>query len=422
MLKSIRSSFWSLALLVLLPVSLAAQGFLYTDNDTVPNSVTAYSFGLDGALTQIPYQQNDPASTFPTMGNGSNGGFYSSNRIIVVGDFLYVSNSGNNPVGNNPAGTSISAFAIGPTGYLKPVNNGIPFSTGAFNGTPNSGVSLAATPDGKYLYAGSTGTDTQFNLGSIAIFNIDPTTGALTPTNKSPVAAGGPMSSMKVSPDGKYLVAALPTFNSKSGAIAVFAIHGPGTPHEVHNSPYLLSSGPATSLEFNCAGNLLFAGGTGGYIYVFNFASGKLTPVTLSPFTTGTTANRAVVLSKGDSTLFASDPSKGIVNAFAVDTNANGDLTLTLARSSDADGSGAFNAGPGGLAVSNDGDFLFSADQSGDANGDTAGFSMFNLPTSSSIGTSLLTPTVQASGFHSLAVYPPKACTGAAAATTIPSR
>lgn len=408
MLKSIKLSLLSLVVLMLLPVGLAAQttgGFIYTNNDTTPNSISAYSFDGGGALLQIPYQASHP--TFLTGGNGGGGGFYSSNRIITVGNFLYVSNSN-----NNTGYTSVSAFTIGGGGYLTPVP-GSPFSTGAFNDVNNSGVSLAATPDGKYLFAGSTGTDLNFNVGSIAIFNIDPTTGALTPTSKSPVASGGPMSSMKVSPDGKYLVEALPKFNSGSGAIAVFAIHGPGNLHEVHNSPYVLSSstGSASSVEFNCAGNLLYAGGNNSNIYVFNFSSGNLTPVTNSPFPTAAITNKAVVLN--GNTLFASDPSSssGTVNAFTVGTDTNGNLTLTLAGSANA---ASFDAVPGGLAVSNAGNFLFSADQNGDATGDVAGFTMFQLPTSSPIGASSLTTTVPASGFHSLAVYPPKTCTGTA--------
>jgi WD40 repeat protein len=418
MVKSIVGSAWSLALLVLLPAGLAAQGYIYTNNDTAPNSISAYVFDA-GVLNQIPHNQNDPTSTFPTGGDGSNGGFYASNRIIVVkgstNDFLYASNSG---IVNAGEITTVSAFTIDKgSGYLTPVNNGIPYSTGAFNDSGNSGVSLAATPDGQFLYVGSTGADLQNNVGSIAIFSIDPTTGALTPTSKSPVAAGGRMSSMKVSPDGKYLVAALPTFQSGSnfGAIAVFAIHGPGTPHEVHNSPYVLSSGPADSLEFNCAGNLLFAGGDDGYIYVFNFVSGKLTPVTVPPFSTGVgSSNRVVALSTLDNTLFASDPFTGVVSAFSVGTNGD----LAFAGSDNASGTNTVNAVPGGLAVSNLGTFLFSADQNSGTVG-YAGFSIFDLASSPPIMFQSLTTTVQATGFHSLAAYPGKLCSGTGAPAVV---
>ena len=398
MLKSIRWSIWGFALLVFLPVGLIAQGgFVYTNNDTTPNTISAYAFDSSGALSQIVYQANNPE--FPTGGQGSNGGIYSSNRIIVVGDFLYASNSGDN---------TVSALTIDPaSGYLTPVP-GSPFSTEALNNPANSGISLAATPDGQYLYAGSTGYDTNFNPAPITIFSIDPTTGALTVTNKSTVPAGGPMSSMTVSPDGKYLVATLPN----SSSIAVFAIHGPGTPHEFHNSPYVLNSGAATSVEFNCAGNLLYAGGTQGNIYVFNFASGNLTPLTGSPFTTPTSGNNVVALSTDDSTLFASDPGNGTVTAFTVD--ANGGLTVPGTSAYAAPATSVVPPYPTGLAVTDGGPFVFSADRNSTTSG-YAGFSTFNLAGSAPIIFQSMTATVPATGFHSLAAYPPKACTGAAA-------
>ena len=398
MLKSIRWSVCSVALVVLLlPVGLAAQGFVYTNNDTAPNSISAYAFDTNGALQPV---SNQP---FLTGGNGSGGGFYSSNRIIVVKgpttDFLYASNSGSN---------TVSAFTINPaSGYLMPVP-GSPFSTGALNDPSNSGISLAATPDGQYLYAGSTGYDTNFNPAPITIFSIDPTTGALTVTNRSTVPAGGPMSNLTVSPDGKYLVATLPN----SSSIAVFAIHGPGTPHEFHNSPYVLNSGAATSVEFNCAGNLLYAGGTQGNIYVFNFASGNLTPLTGSPFTTPTSGNNVVALSTDDSTLFASDPGNGTVTAFTVD--ANGGLTVPGTSAYAAPATSVVPPYPTGLAVTDGGPFVFSADRNSTTSG-YAGFSTFNLAGSAPIIFQSMTATVPATGFHSLAAYPPKACTGAAA-------
>lgn len=388
MLKSIRWSAWSLAVLMLLPVGLAAQGFIYTNNDTKPNSISAYYFGLDGSQSQVSGQP------FATGGDGSGGGFYSSNRIIVVNNFLYASNSGSD---------TVSAYSIDTaSGFLTPVP-GSPFSTAALNDPSQSGISLAATPDGKYLFAGSTGYDANFNPAPITIFSIDPTTGALTITNKATVPAGGAMSSMKVSPDGNYLLVVIPG----SSEIAVLAIHGPGNLHEVHNSPYALSSGPATSVDINCAGNLVFAGGSTGNIYAFNFSHGGLSPVAGSPYSAGVVSNRVVALSKDDKTLYSSNQSDNTVTAFTVGTN--GALTVP-GTSVNAAGTTGILPYPGGLAVSNDGTFLFSADLNSGTSG-YAGFSMFSLPTSSPIVFQSLTATVQATGFHSLAVYPPKACT-----------
>jgi 6-phosphogluconolactonase (cycloisomerase 2 family) len=393
MLKYMRWPVWSFVLLVVFSAALNAQNFVYTNNDLAgANSVSAFSVDTNGALSQIA------GSPFLTQGTGSGGGLYSANRVIVVNDFLYASNSASN---------TVSAFSIDPgSGYLTPVN-GSPFSTGAFNDPQNSGISLAATPDGKYLYAGSTGYDAQFNSGPITVFSID-STGALTVAGKSPVSARGAMSGMKVTPDGKYLIVVIPA----TRGIAVFAIHGPRNLHEIHNSPYILSSEPATSVDINCPGNLLFAGGTGGDIYAFNFASGGLSAVAGSPFATGNVNNGVVELSTDDHTLFTSNQSGNTVTAFAV----AGDGSLTVPGTSvNAAGLSAAdpNPYPGALAVSNDGLFLFGADLNYSSSGG-GGFSVFGLTGSTPISFVSLNSTGQSSGLQSLAAYPAKSCTSAA--------
>ncbi|HET7213059.1 MAG TPA: beta-propeller fold lactonase family protein [Terriglobia bacterium] len=397
MLKSIKQSVWSLILLALLPAGLSAQRFLYTNNDVVPNSISAYAIGTNGALNEIT------GSPFATGGDGrgANPGFNSANRIIIVNNFLYASNSGSN---------TISAFSIDPaSGNLVPVV-GSPFSTGAFNDPTQSGISLAATPDGKFLYAGSTGYDAQFNPAPITMFTIDPTTGALTVSSKSPIPAGGAMSSMKVSPDGNYLLAAIPGSN----AISVFAIRGPGMLHAIHNSSYALSSEAATSIDINCSSNLVFAGGTGGDIYAFNFASGALLPVSGSPFATGLASNRVVTLSTTDSTLYSSNQSGSTVTAFAV--GSNGVLAIPGTSVNAAGVATGVLPYPSGLAVSNDGQFLYAADLNSDASSPVhSGFSIFSLSGSSPLTFVSLNSTGLASGLQSLAAYPAKACTALAA-------
>lgn len=395
MLKSIKQSVWSFVLLALVPVGLSAQRFLYTNNDVAPNSISAYAIGTNGALNEIA------GSPFATGGNGrgTHPGFYSANRIIIVNNFLYVSNSGSN---------TISAFSIDPSSGSLVAVSGSPFSTGAVNDPTQSGISLAATPDGQYLYAGSTAYDAQFNPAPITTFAIDPTTGALTLTGKSPVSAGGAMSSMKVSPDGNYLLVAIPG----SKEISVFAIRGPGMLHAIHNSPYVLSSDAATSIDINCSSNVVFAGGTAGDIYVFNFASGGLSPVAGSPFATGLASNMVVTLSTNDSTLYSSNQSGNTVTAFAV--GSNGILTTQGFSVNAAGGATGVLPYPGGLAVSNDGLFLYAADLNSDTGTPGhSGFSIFSLMGSSPLTFVSLNSTGLASGLQSLAAYPAKACTGA---------
>jgi|GEM_PF-1145633 len=388
MLKFIRQSVWSLVLLALLPTGLAAQNYIYTNNDlNTANSVSGFSVDTNGSLSPVP------GSPFATGGNGIYGysyahSLYSPNRIIVVNNFLYASNAASN---------NVSAFTIGTgTGTLTAVA-GSPFATNAVDNPQYSGISLAATPDGKFLYAGSTGFDGQF-VGSITIFNIV-SSGALTMVGSAPVAAGGPVYSLKVSPDGKFLFAAL----SQSSQIAVFAIQSDGSLQAVPNSPFTLSSGAATSVDINCAGNLLFAGGNSGNIYVFNIASdGQLSAVSGSPFATGVSSNWVVALSADDSTLFSSNPGSNTVNAFAVGSNGS----LTVPGTSEGAGSGAFN--PGGLSVSGDGLFLYSGDTA--ITGGFGGISTFTLGGALPISFASLTSTGVLSQSHSVAAYPAKVC------------
>ena len=380
MLKNMKWSIWSFILLVVFSTAINAQNFVYTNNDLAgANFVSAFSVDTNGALSPIA------GSPFPTSGTGSGTGLYSPNRIIVVNNFLFASNSGNN---------TVSAFSIDPgTGYLTLVS-GAPFSTGGLNDSIISGISLAATPDGKYLYAGSTGFDGQF-FGSITIFSINASTGALAMVGAAPVSSGGPVYTMKVTPDGKFLVVAL----LQSSQIAVFAIQSAGTLQAVANSPTTLTSGSATGVDINCAGNLLYAGGPTGNIYAFNVASnGQLTPVTGSPFPTGLSSNQVVVLSTDDKTLFSSNQGDNTVTAFAV--GSSGGLTVP-GTSVDAAGAAGTDTLPGGLSVSKDGAFLFAADT-------YSAVSTFVLGQSSPLILGSLTSTV--SPLHSLAAFPAKAC------------
>src|SRR5882762_3870585 len=125
---------------VLLTASGQAQSsFVYTNNNDVPNTVAAFSVGFGGTLMTVP------GSPFMTGGDGS-GLFVASNTAAATmrKRFLYVSNNGTN---------DISVFSIDTTtGALTPVP-GSPFATGGSGSL--FGISLAVTPNGKFLYAGN---------------------------------------------------------------------------------------------------------------------------------------------------------------------------------------------------------------------------------------------------------------------------
>lgn len=375
MLKQMKWFIWGTILLVLLPISLSAQDFVYTNNDaTTANTVTAFAVDTNGALSQVA------GSPFATDGVGTGGGLYAATRIVVVNDFLYASNAGSN---------TVSTFTIDPSnGVLTLV--GTPTATLGSNNPNESGISLAATPNGGFLYAGTTD-------GNITVYSID-STGALTSVG-SEVPAGGPMSSMKVTPNGKFLVVVLYS-TSLSNEVAVFAIQSNGTLSAVTGSPLTLKSGNgyATSVDVNCASSQAFVGRSGSDIDVLSIGSnGQLTELSNSPFAAPSTGNQVVVLSKDDSTLYSSNQSGNSVTAFAVGS----DGSLTVPGTTVSAGSSAYL--PGGLAVSKDGSFLYAGNQN-------ASLSTFGLGGSSPLVLNSYTTAGLTYGLHSVAAYPAKAC------------
>ena len=163
---------------------MAQSSFVYTNNDRSPNTISGFSAAANGVLNPVP------GSPFTTGGNGAGGGSFSSNRITtaIVKDFLYAGNSGSD---------NVSAFSIDPvTGVLTPVP-GSPFSTGGV--ADGIGMSLTTTPDDLFLIVAN-GSSMNITVFSVAA------NGALSPVAGSPFAsgAGGPLSSAKVTSDGKF--------------------------------------------------------------------------------------------------------------------------------------------------------------------------------------------------------------------------
>ncbi len=142
-----------------------------------------------GRLTAVP------GSPFATMGQGREGGFFVGKRIVStpVGDRLYVSN-------NNGADT-ITGFTINrATGSLSLLTQ---VATGADD--LNYGISLAVSQNGKFLFAGLGGS------GRVAVFDIDPSTGALTHVPGSPFVLGVfNIANLAISPDNRFLALATP--------------------------------------------------------------------------------------------------------------------------------------------------------------------------------------------------------------------
>jgi 6-phosphogluconolactonase (cycloisomerase 2 family) len=367
------------------PANLAAQSrFVYANNDLFPgNNVSAFSVDATGSLTEIP---NSP---FATGGSGTGGGAYAVNRIVVAGsaaggNFLYASNGGSQ---------NIAAFAIDPSlGGLTPVPTS-PYATG---GSGWSDISLAASPNGQFLFAGITANN------SIATFSIA-ADGSL--SQVSGIAIGKGAAGMKVSPDGKYLAVGLPGFGS--GAVAMFSIASNGSLTMINGVPFADSgAGFLAGVDIDCAGSHLFGGEmTSGNatVDVFNVGStGVLSRIQGSPFSPGTGTNSNVaVLSPNDQFLFVSNQGSTSILTFGVGSTG----ALALANSIFLSGGTNTLAG---MATDQSGSLLYVASHT-DL---TDLIYVFNIASDGSLTQAPGSPfdTRQAGGLLSLAAFPSKAC------------
>ena len=206
----------------------AGKTFVYTNNNplSAPNSVSAFSVGPGGILVMVP------GSPFPTLGTGSGNGNFGSHHITatVTRNFLYVANDGSN---------NISVFKINTdTGGLTLVS-GSPFATGG--SATIAGMSLAATPNGRFLYAGNA------DSGNISAFRIA-SNGALTPIGPL-IPAGGTPDGIKVSPNGQFLGVARHLIVEKALGLAarIAAAHQHARDGEQQGAPHRLF--PASSCD-----------------------------------------------------------------------------------------------------------------------------------------------------------------------------
>jgi len=318
----------------LLPHKLYAQGnFVYTNDNQVPNTVTAFSVGTDGSLTPVP------GSPFVTGGDSAGGGLFGANSIgvAIVGQFLFAANT---------ASRDVSVFTIDANSGALTLVPGSPFALQpGFGGGANDDISVAATPDGHFLMASS-------NLANnVTIFSID-ANGALAPIPGSPVFAPFP-DGIKISPDGKFLAVA--------GILQMFSI----APNGLLTFLNSLGSdqGFPAAIDIDCSSSLLYDGrATDSSTIVDGYhigSDGTLTPVTGSPFMPGVGLNsNVVVLSPDDKTLFVSNQFSFSVTAFHV--AQDGSLSLVsgspfFLRTSE------LSAFAVGMATSQDGKFLYVA-------------------------------------------------------------
>jgi 6-phosphogluconolactonase (cycloisomerase 2 family) len=281
-------------LLMLTTLAVAQNQFVYTNNQSSPNTVSGFLVHSDGSLTQVP------GSPFATGDNGQNGTpFAIAVTTLKENNYLYAANG---------ADGTISGFRINPaTGKL----HAVPGSPLATNGQ-SADYSVAVSPDSRFLFVASDAA------ALIHVFHISRGTGRLREVPGGPFQVDTPFSGLKVSTNGKFLLV-----SGGNGGVTVFRISNSGAISDVPGSPFP-SSAPVGVVENNCAGNLVFAAGF-GFIDVYSLgANGSLTPVPGSPFSDGE-AHFDMVLSPTNQFLFTSGGFSQTDSVFTV--SANGSLS-----------------------------------------------------------------------------------------------
>ncbi|HST20870.1 MAG TPA: beta-propeller fold lactonase family protein [Blastocatellia bacterium] len=238
---------------------------MYVNNGSIPdNTVTGFVVGAGGALTEMPNSPFSTGGTTPLSGQGG------STRIAIspVANFMFVSNTDSNDV---------TAFVVDTiTGNLSLVP-GSPFPTAGFSAF---GMSLAITPDGKFLFAANPSSNT------ITIFKVN-SNGSLTPVTPLPFFSNGAVVNMRVSPDGRFLLICTGSLPLR---VAALSISSEGMLSEAPGSSILVNDFPI-QIEVNCAGDLLFAlelpfSGTSKIDVIKIGANGALSRLPGAPFDT----------------------------------------------------------------------------------------------------------------------------------------
>jgi 6-phosphogluconolactonase (cycloisomerase 2 family) len=192
--------------------------FLYAGNGGT-NTVSAYSIGSDGRLSEIAQSPFATSELFTVQ----------SVEFDPSGKFLYVMDG------------NIVVFQVdATTGALTQIT-GSPFKTGD--------VAIAAVIDatGKFLYAANNHANT------VSAFSVDATTGALSSLG-TPIPVGPSPNDITMDPSGKFLFVANTGVNNVS-AFTQDAVSGALTP--VANSPFATSQMPI-HLTTDPGGNFLF--------------------------------------------------------------------------------------------------------------------------------------------------------------------
>ncbi len=277
-------------------VSIDSSGqFLYVGH-SVSNEVWEYSIdGASGALTFLRKIRSGKGVDGMAISSGSSAPVYTDSLAFDV----------------NSAGVG-ATFVDGSSGAL-----GTPFSMNP----PASPLLVAVDPYGRFFYAAETGSNTvaQYSLGAFGSITFNGT-----------IATGNSPFPLTVDPSGRFLYVSARngifgfTINQSSGlltAIAGGAALGVGLPlGQIITDPM----GRFLFFGDNCCGSDHI------YVYSINPASGVLSAVTGSPFTT-TVADNIVADPSGRFLYVAGGTGTGVILACPISA-ANGAISCSTTQ------------------------------------------------------------------------------------------
>jgi 6-phosphogluconolactonase len=309
---------------------------------------------LDGAASvgwaQVSMYAIDPTTgTLTSIGPPvSTSGFGLYPGVITVdpsGRFAYVVNEGDPWGYEDGAFGSVAMYTIdATTGALT--FTGLISGTGDIDGSCpglcNPG-SMVVDPSGKFAYVG-TGAAGQFY--GVAMYTIDATTGALTSIGK--VAATAAPSSVAADPAGKFVYVAIPNATPGSaGSVSMYAIDATGT---------LASVGTIT---VGTDPSSVAVDPSGKFAYVTNFSSNDVSMYTINATTGALTSVGTIGAGTGPGCV-AVDPSGKF--AYVTNSTSNDVSMYTINATTGALTSvGTIAAGtdPSSVAVDTTGKFVY---------------------------------------------------------------
>ncbi len=280
--------------------------YIYVSNSR-SNDVSAFAVDpSSGALTAVP------GSPFAAGTSPGAVGVYTATWCSTRGGhcgfnmYAFAANAGSD---------TVSAYTIDQgTGALTPIAS---YSAGTGPST------MAARPDGQFLYVANTG-----GSNSISGYWIDPFGGELRPVLGSPFPSVGIVTSLAFGAGESFLYAA----NASGGtaSIGAFSVHpfstdpNTGALTPLAGFPYALPS--CTYIVADQTGAYLYAtAGTSLFGFSINQQTGALSPLPGSPLAVGSTAD-SVSIDPTNQSLYVTNRSAGKVTGYRLNA-ATGELT-----------------------------------------------------------------------------------------------